>query len=97
MAVLYLSTPERGAAFARAFAEQLPEVPFWQGRAEDPAAVRYLVTWTAPERLAETYPNLRLIFSVGAGVDQFDLAACRPGSGWCACWSQASPSRCANT
>jgi glyoxylate/hydroxypyruvate reductase len=74
MAVLYLSTPERGAAFARAFAEQLPEVPFWQGRAADPAAVRYLVTWTAPERLVETYPNLRLIFSVGAGVDQFDLA-----------------------
>ena len=48
MAVLYLSTPERGAVFARAFAKQLPEVPFWQGRAEDPEAVRYLVTWTAP-------------------------------------------------
>ena len=81
MAVLYLSTPERGAVFARAFAEQLPEVPFWQGRAEDPGAVRYLVTWTAPERLAESYPNLRLIFSVGAGVDQFDLAALPPGVG----------------
>ena len=81
MAVLYLSTPERGAVFARAFAEQLPEVPFWQDRAEDPGAVRYLVTWTAPERLAETYPNLRLIFSVGAGVDQFDLAGLPPGVG----------------
>jgi glyoxylate/hydroxypyruvate reductase len=81
MAVLYLSTPERGAAFARAFAEQLPEVPFWQGRAADPAAVRYLVTWTAPERLAETYPNLRLIFSVGAGVDQLDLASLPSGVG----------------
>jgi glyoxylate/hydroxypyruvate reductase A len=43
--------------------------------------VRYLVTWTAPERLAETYPNLRLVFSVGAGVDQFDLAALPPGVG----------------
>ena len=43
--------------------------------------MRYLVTWTAPERLAETYPNLRLIFSVGAGVDQFDLAALPPGVG----------------
>ena len=81
MAVLYLSTPERGAVFARAFAEQLPEVPFWQGRAADPAAVRYLVTWTAPERLVETYPNLRLIFSVGAGVDQFDLASLPSGVG----------------
>ena len=43
--------------------------------------MRYLVTWTAPERLAETYPNLRLIFSVGAGVDQFDLASLPPGVG----------------
>ena len=43
--------------------------------------MRYLVTWTAPERLVETYPNLRLIFSVGAGVDQFDLAGLPPGVG----------------
>jgi glyoxylate/hydroxypyruvate reductase A len=81
MAVLYLSTPERGAVFARAFAQQLPEVPFWQGRAPDPEAVRYLVTWTMPERLAETYPNLRLLFSVGSGVDQFDLASLPPRIG----------------
>jgi glyoxylate/hydroxypyruvate reductase len=81
MAVLYLSTPERGAVFAPAFAERLPEISFWQGRAADPAAVRYLVTWAAPEGLAETYPNLRLIFSVGAGVDQFDLASLPPRVG----------------
>jgi glyoxylate/hydroxypyruvate reductase A len=81
MGVLYLSTPERGAVFARAFAQQLPEVPFWQGRADDPEAVRYLVTWTAPEGLAETYPNLHLIFSVGAGVDQFDLTTLPPRIG----------------
>ena len=81
MGVLYLSTPERGAVFARAVAERLPENPFWQRRAEDPAAVRYLVAWTAPERLSETYPNLRLIFSVGAGVDQLDLAGLPPRVG----------------
>jgi glyoxylate/hydroxypyruvate reductase A len=81
MGVLYLSTPERGAVFASAFAQQLPEVPFWQGKAEDPNAVRYLVTWTAPDRLAEIYPNLRLIFSVGAGVDQLDLTTLPPRIG----------------
>ena len=81
MAVLYLSTQERGAVFADAFAQQLPEIPFWQGKAEDPDAVRYLITWTAPDRLAETYPNLRLIFSVGAGVDQFDLTTLPPRIG----------------
>jgi len=81
MGALYLSTPERGAVFARAFAQQLPEVRFWQGQADDPEAVRYIVTWTAPERLAETYPNLRLIFSVGAGVDQFDMRTLPPRIG----------------
>jgi glyoxylate/hydroxypyruvate reductase A len=55
MGVLYLSAPERGAVFARAFAQQLPEVTFWQDRVGDPEAVRYLVTWTAPEGVAETY------------------------------------------
>lgn len=79
MAVLFRSTPERGAVFARRLAEALPDLPFWQGEAPDPAAVRYLVTWTAPDLAA--YPNLRLIFSIGAGVDQFDLAAIPAGVG----------------
>ena len=72
MAILYLLTPERGAVFAGAFAEQLPEVPFWQGRAEDPARSlpRDLDRARASGR---DYPDLRLIFSVGSGVDQFDL------------------------
>ncbi|HEX9856758.1 MAG TPA: glyoxylate/hydroxypyruvate reductase A [Paracoccaceae bacterium] len=81
MAVLYLSDPVRGAVFREAFASALPEVPFYIGRAPDPQAVRYLVTWTAPADLATAYPNLRLIFSVGAGVDQFDLAALPPQVG----------------
>ncbi len=75
MAVLFLSDPARGEVFREVFAQGLPDLPFYIGTAPDPATVLYLVTWTAPERLAETYPNLRVIFSVGAGVDQFDLAA----------------------
>lgn len=74
MAVLFLSDAARGAVFREAFAAEMPDTPFHQGAAPDPAEVRYLVTWTVPERLAETYPDLRLIFSTGAGVDQFDLA-----------------------
>lgn len=79
MAVLFRSTPERGAVFARRLGEALPEMPFWQDGAPDPAAVRYLVTWTAPDLAA--FPNLRLIFSIGAGVDQLDLAAIPPDVG----------------
>jgi glyoxylate/hydroxypyruvate reductase A len=34
--------------------------------------VRYLVAWVPPDDIASTFPNLELVFSVGAGVDQFD-------------------------
>ena len=74
MAVLYLSDPARGAVFRDAFAAALPDIAFHIGEAPDPLAVQWLVTWTVPADLAR-YPNLRLIFSVGAGVDQFDLTA----------------------
>jgi len=74
MAVLYLSDPARGAVFREAFATALPDIAFHIGEAPDPLAVRWLITWTVPADLAR-YPNLRLIFSVGAGVDQFDLTA----------------------
>ncbi|SCW80036.1 glyoxylate/hydroxypyruvate reductase A [Rhizobium mongolense subsp. loessense] len=40
--------------------------------AVDPLAVRYLVTWTAPADLLR-YRNLEIVFSIGAGVDQFKL------------------------
>ncbi|MFT3691081.1 2-hydroxyacid dehydrogenase [Paenirhodobacter sp.] len=81
MAVLFLSTPERGAVFRDLFARDLPDMPFHVGQAPDPEAVRYIVAWTAPEGLARDYPNLRLIFSTGAGVDQFDLPALPPRVG----------------
>jgi len=40
----------------------------------DPAQVRYLAVWTPPENIAVTFRNLELVFSVGAGVDQFDFS-----------------------
>lgn len=80
MAVLYLSDPARGQVFARAFAQALPDLPFHIGQAPDPGSVKYMVAWTPPADLS-AYPNLRLIFSVGAGVDQFDLTALPPQVG----------------
>lgn len=74
MAVLYLSDAERGAVFAHRFAQALPDVPFYQAQAPDPSAVTHLITWTVPDELMARYPNLRMLFSVGAGVDQFDLS-----------------------
>ncbi|MBJ2152858.1 glyoxylate/hydroxypyruvate reductase A [Paracoccus sp. IB05] len=81
MAILSLSDPARSEVFRKAFAEALPDMPFHIGTAPGPAAVQWLITWQAPVRLAETYPNLRLIFSTGAGVDQFDLGTLPEGVG----------------
>lgn len=73
MAVLYLSDAARGEVLRTALAEALPDMAFHIGQAPDPAQVRYLVTWTAPPDLAQRYPRLRMILSVGAGVDQLAL------------------------
>ena len=81
MAVLYLSDPVRGAVFRETLAAALPDLPFHEGEAPDPEAVRYLVAWTAPPDPTRLWPNLRLIFSVGAGVDQFDLGTIPPHVG----------------
>ncbi|PBB64641.1 glyoxylate/hydroxypyruvate reductase A [Mesorhizobium sp. WSM4312] len=73
MTFLFNSDARRGAIFADAFAKELPDVPFTMDPATvDPDAVRYLITWTAPEDLAR-YRNLEILFSIGAGVDQFRL------------------------
>ncbi|MEY9358918.1 glyoxylate/hydroxypyruvate reductase A [Bradyrhizobium yuanmingense] len=73
MTVLYKANMVRGAEWARFFAERAPDVPFrlWPDIG-DPAAVRYLVAWVPPDDIVTTFPNLELVFSVGAGVDQFD-------------------------
>ncbi|GGY01320.1 glyoxylate/hydroxypyruvate reductase A [Litchfieldella qijiaojingensis] len=75
MSFLYKSEPVRGARWAELFAAQAPEIDFhiWPSTG-DPAQVRYLAAWQPPEHLADTFPNLELVFSIGAGVDQFDLS-----------------------
>ncbi|WP_439358375.1 2-hydroxyacid dehydrogenase [Bradyrhizobium sp. DASA03007] len=73
MTVLYKANMVRGAEWARFFAERAPHLPFrlWPDIG-NPADIRYLVAWVPPEDIATTFPNLELVFSVGAGVDQFD-------------------------
>jgi glyoxylate/hydroxypyruvate reductase len=40
----------------------------------DPHQVRYIGAWEPPPDLARAYPNLQILFSMGAGADQFDLS-----------------------
>ncbi len=75
MTFLFNSDARRGAIFADAFAGELPDHPFTMDAATvDPDAVRYLMTWTVPDDLAR-YRNLEILFSLGAGVDQFRFDA----------------------
>ncbi len=73
MTLLFNSDAERGRIFREAFARELPDLPFSMDPATvEPHDVRYLTTWTAPDDL-DRYPNLEILFSIGAGVDQFQI------------------------
>ncbi|SFU91517.1 2-hydroxyacid dehydrogenase [Pseudoduganella namucuonensis] len=76
---VYKADPVRGAEWRGLFAELAPEVDFriWPD-VGDPARVRFLAAWQPPADLA-AYTGLELLFSVGAGIDQFDLEALPAG------------------
>jgi glyoxylate/hydroxypyruvate reductase A len=72
MVFLFNSDAARGAVFREVFARELPELEFLHSDQEvEPQKVRYLITWTVPDDIAR-YRNLEVLFSIGAGVDQFN-------------------------
>jgi glyoxylate/hydroxypyruvate reductase A len=73
MAIVYQGAAERGDVWRSLLAEAVPDLAFhlWP-EAGDPAAVTYAVTWKPIDGLTTLFPNLRVLFSSGAGVDQFD-------------------------
>ncbi|CUA87601.1 Phosphoglycerate dehydrogenase or related dehydrogenase [Chelatococcus sambhunathii] len=78
MTFLFNSTEERARVFAARFAEELPDIRFVRnGDAFDPADVRYLITWTAPDDLGR-FSSLEILFSIGAGIDQLNTDALPP-------------------
>lgn len=75
MSIVYRSSARRGQIWQDWLAEHAPDLPFYQWpETGDPLQVRYLVTWEIPENLMALFPNLEVIFSVGAGADQFTPA-----------------------
>lgn len=75
MTFFFNSDAKRGEIFRQALARDLPELPFSMDAASvDPDAVRYLITWTVPDDIGR-YRNLEILFSIGAGVDQFHIEA----------------------
>ncbi|AYG68528.1 MULTISPECIES: glyoxylate/hydroxypyruvate reductase A [unclassified Rhizobium] len=74
MTFLFNSDARRGHIFQQAFAQELPDISFsMDPLSVDPDAVRYLISWTVPDDLPR-YGNLEVLFSIGAGIDQFDTA-----------------------
>ncbi|WP_131114643.1 2-hydroxyacid dehydrogenase [Lichenihabitans psoromatis] len=75
---LFNSTPERATVFRKAFERELPAVGFADDPTTvDPDDVRYFITWEMPERLGR-FRHLKVVFSIGAGVDQFAAASLAP-------------------
>jgi glyoxylate/hydroxypyruvate reductase len=74
-AILYCGAVARGRAWADFVARETDdlELRVWtEAGALD--AIEYLAAWIPPPGLVTRLPNLRAVFSVGAGVDQLDLA-----------------------
>jgi glyoxylate/hydroxypyruvate reductase A len=76
---VYKADPERGRRWAEVFRREAPEIDFriWPDIG-DPLRVNYLAAWEPPSDIGARFPNLKLLFSTGAGIDQFDLAALPP-------------------
>jgi glyoxylate/hydroxypyruvate reductase A len=74
MSFVYKADPLRGRVWAQVFASEAPELAFHQWpETGDPARVRFLAAWEPPADVRGLFPNLEVLFSSGAGVDQFKL------------------------
>jgi glyoxylate/hydroxypyruvate reductase A len=76
MRILYRSDAPRAAAWTRYFAEHAPDIDFrvWPdaGKLDE---IEYLIAWQAPQELLAALPQLKVLFSSGAGIDHVDFSA----------------------
>jgi glyoxylate/hydroxypyruvate reductase A len=79
VSLLYAADASRAEEWRAALHALAPDlqVQLWPDQT-DLEAVRYLVAWTFMPDLVSRLPNLRAIFSTGAGVEQFDLGSIPP-------------------
>ena len=76
MTLLYTSDPIRGRVWRDIFAQEAPDIGFAElADVQDKASIRYLAAWNPSADLFAQLPALEVLFSIGAGVDQFNLAA----------------------
>ncbi len=70
MALLFQSDVDRADSWSDALKSHRPglEVRVWP-EAGDPAEIDYALVWKPPRGLLASFPNLKVIFSLGAGID----------------------------
>tara|TARA_R110001583_G_scaffold195530_2_gene375489 strand:+ start:6262 stop:7173 length:912 start_codon:yes stop_codon:yes gene_type:complete len=69
MVLLYLSTQERAEVWQKLFADADEEIVIGEAAVVDHDAITHLACWKPPADIGR-YRNLRVVISVGAGVDQ---------------------------
>lgn len=75
MTLLYASEPTRGRVWREIFATEAPDIGFAElVDATDLSTIRYLAAWSPSADLIAQLPALEVLFSIGAGIDQFDIA-----------------------
>ena len=74
MSFVYKADPTRGKLWAELFAQYAPHIKFYLWpETGDPLEVEYLAVWQPPENMVQRFPNLKILFSIAAGVDQIDF------------------------
>jgi glyoxylate/hydroxypyruvate reductase A len=74
MTLLYTSDPERGRIWRDIFAAEASDIGFFDpSEPHDPATIRYLAAWAPSAELIASLPKLEILFSIGAGIDQFEM------------------------
>ena len=70
MALIFKTDIARGGAWRAAFAKQLPDVELrlWP-EVGVPDEIEYAVVWQPPAGFLASLPNLKAVFSIGAGID----------------------------
>ncbi|BAK83866.1 2-hydroxyacid dehydrogenase [Komagataeibacter medellinensis] len=75
MSFVLKQSQKRDVHWKDVFHRLMPEMEFhFHPECGDPADVEYIAMWRPERDLFTRFPNLRLVFSLGAGVDQFDLS-----------------------
>jgi glyoxylate/hydroxypyruvate reductase A len=69
--MLYLYSPDQQELYFRLLREAMPDLPIagWPQEV-DASAVSHAVVWMPPANFFSRFPNLQVIFALGAGVDK---------------------------